>query len=587
MRDRRTPTATSTINQPATTAHERGLTSGRARPAGARGAWWESVQAWVTANAVDIAIVAAITALAGVLRLWHVGTIPLGLHGDEAWTGLDARRVVNEGWIGPYVPSALGQPTGPLYFTALLFKFMPDDTTTIRMSMALFGVAAVPAAYLAFATMFNRTVAAFAAVMLATMAWHLHLSRTGFMVASWTLFECLTLWLLFIGLQRRQWWWFVAAGVAHGLGAYSYNAYMLFVPVPFVAIAWAIARDPDRTVRARTVVLGAIFALSALAVAMPLVRYILADMDRYEAHQRYVGLTHAQQWKDADTSGRIELVWDRAKEWNRGLVYGGRPDYGDGLATQGHPVIQPVIYVLALVGLGMAVRHWRRPQYAVLIAAVLILPWGAFLTVNDGLFRRTLGLAPIAAVLAALPLAAIWQRAWVLDPRWRAPVCAGVLLVPLFTGYDAVRQYFGPVQDTQVIGYVYPYQLDAASRYLRDDMPEGSYVYWYSDRWSFNYETRRFLAPDALGVDRSPKFRPLEPGATRESQMADPLSFSLDPALVDPAHREHAVFVFLDSYAERYQDVIAAHPGGQLIEQMRTRDGGRVEVLFRAYVVTP
>ena len=111
---------------------------------------------WLADSGVDIAIVSSITLLAAAIRLWQLGSVPLGLHGDEALTGLDARRVLHEGWIGPYVISALGQPTGALYFTALLFKFMPQTTFTIRFSMALLGIATIPLAYGAFATMFHK-----------------------------------------------------------------------------------------------------------------------------------------------------------------------------------------------------------------------------------------------------------------------------------------------------------------------------------------------------------------------------------------------------------------------------------------------
>ena len=83
--------------------------------------------------------------------------MPRGLHGDEAWTGLDARRVLHEGWIGPYCRARSASRSGPLYFTALLFTFMPETTFTLRFSMALFGIATIPLAYAAFATMFNRT----------------------------------------------------------------------------------------------------------------------------------------------------------------------------------------------------------------------------------------------------------------------------------------------------------------------------------------------------------------------------------------------------------------------------------------------
>src|SRR5512143_2002081 len=117
-----------------------------------------------------------IVALAAVLRLVALATVPLGLHGDEAVTGMDARRVLTEGWLGPYLPySALGQPAGPVYGTALLFAVLPQTTATIRASMALFSIAAVLFTYLAARQAFDRGTAALAALLLTFMPWHLHL----------------------------------------------------------------------------------------------------------------------------------------------------------------------------------------------------------------------------------------------------------------------------------------------------------------------------------------------------------------------------------------------------------------------------
>ena len=177
--------------------------------------------------------------LAAVLRALAPGQrCPSGSTATRRGPGIDARRCCDEGWIGPYVESALGQPTGPLYFTALLFKFFPQTTFTLRLSMALFGIATIPVAYLAFASMFNRTVGAFAALLLTVMMWHLHLSRTAFMVTAWPFIEMAVLWVAVArdaapaagGCSRspaRSW----------GLGVYSYNAYLLFLPIPLVAIA--------------------------------------------------------------------------------------------------------------------------------------------------------------------------------------------------------------------------------------------------------------------------------------------------------------------------------------------------------------
>ena len=86
-----------------------------------------NVLSTLTRNRYELLFVAALTGVAAFLRIYNLAGLPQGLHGDEAVTGLDALRVMREGWIGPYVGSALGQPAGPLYFTAFIFM-LSDDT---------------------------------------------------------------------------------------------------------------------------------------------------------------------------------------------------------------------------------------------------------------------------------------------------------------------------------------------------------------------------------------------------------------------------------------------------------------------------
>lgn len=510
----------------------------------------------------DLALVAALTLLAGLLRLWDLGAVPAGLHGDEAWTGLDAQRVLSEGWIGPYVLSALGQPTGPLYFTAALFSFLPDTTLTLRLSMALFGVATVPVAYLAFRSMFDATVATFAALLLAVMTWHLHLSRTGFMVTSWPFMEVLVLWLLWLALRRGSLPLFAVAGVLCGLGVYSYNAYPLFLPVVVIALAWSLAYVPSARARRRFATGAVIFATAAAGVAAPLIAYAVDNTETYRLHQERVGVMYSPAWEDAGAFGRVEILADRAWEYARALAYGDRPDFGDGLAEEGQPVVDTVTLTLAAAGLAMALWRWRRPEYAVVIAAVAVLPLGAILTEGDGLFRRTFGLAPFIAVLAAFPLAWIWRRIVVRGDAM-AYTMAGLLLACLaFVGGRNAYEYFGPVQDTVAMNYVYPLELDAAARHIAT-FPKDTRVYFYSDRWGFDYETRIFLAPGYEGTDRSREFRS---GSGRP-----PLDFAT-------SRDRPSLFVFLGDYLDDAERATRRHPGGTLTEGA---DNG--EVIFRTY----
>lgn len=513
----------------------------------------------------DLAIVVAITALAAGLRLWHLETVPLGLHGDEAWTGIDARRVLDEGWIGPYLPSALGQPIGPAYFTALLFSFLPDTTYTLRFSMALFGIATIPVAYCAFAGMFSRTVAAFAALLLAVMMWHLHLSRTGFMVSSWPFIEMAAMLALWRALRRRGLLRFALAGMTAGLGLYTYNAYLLFLPLLLVALVWTYvvggeARWPWRTALASTSAMACV----ALTMSIPMIRYAKRHSADFRYHWTVVGLTHGDAWKAASLTEKADLLWGRAKEWGHGLVRGNRPDLGDALATEGHPPVDPIVALFALAGIGVAVWNWRRAEYAVLLAALLLLPEGALLTVGDGLFRRTLGLAPFVAVLAALPLDWIWRRGGQVHGLLRSGCFALVLLMPAIVGVRTTHAYFSSVQDSRAVRTIFPYQLDAACRYMQN-LSGATHVYFYSERWSFDYETRRFLVPAIRGTDRSRRFRDAQ-----EPRDA-PLDFTAD--------RERDVaFVFLAPYVDEVDKVRERYPGGVETEARRGE-----EILYRAY----
>jgi len=454
--------------------------------------------AWLVRERLDIAIVVALTLTAAALRLPALGSVPLGLHGDEAWTGLDARRILDEGWIGPYVFSALGQPTGPLYFTALVFSIFGDSAASIRLSMALLGVATIPLTFMAFSLMFNRTTAAFAAFILLGMTWHLHLSRMGFMVISWPLAEMAVLWLLWLAFRRESTWLYGLAGLLCGLGLYSYNAYPLFLPLPALALIWMFFRQAPEG-RRRHLAACAVFAGAALIAAAPLIAYVTDHWWEYRYHQRVVSVFESPAWEEGGAVDRAGLLWDRARDWHRGLFFGGVVDYGDGLSTPGHPPVGPVIWLLAVVGLVMTAWRARRLEYALALAAAVLFPLGALLTVDYGMYRRTLGLAPFVALLAALPLAWLFGRLRERPGRARDAAFA-LLALPLAAGAAASCEYFGATQDRREVQFVMVQELEAASRYM-DTLPEGTPVYFYSGRWFLRYETRRYLAPDVEGYD--------------------------------------------------------------------------------------
>ena len=57
---------------------------------------------------------------------------------------------------------------------------------------------------------------------------------------------------------------------------------------------------------------------------------------------------------------------------------------------------------------------------------------------------------------------------------------------------------------SQTAQFAYVEDLAAASHYLHDQNPE--YVYFLANRWTYNYSTRKFIAPNVPGEDRSAEF---------------------------------------------------------------------------------
>jgi hypothetical protein len=119
--------------------------------------------------------------------------------------------------------------------------------------------------------------------------------------------------------------------------------------------------------------------------------------------------------------------------------------------------------------------------------------------------------------------------------------------------------YFGEFRDADVARWTFGYELADASRYL-DGLPGDPYVYFYSDRWSFDYETRRYLAPSREGEDRSEKFGTFDLAPDRSGDV---------------------VYLFLSPYQERADEVERAFASGTRYDSV----AGDGAVRFSAYML--
>ena len=519
---------------------------------------------WCRGHSYLLAIL-AITLLAAVVRIYRIESFPPGLHGDEAWTGLDARRVLDEGWIGPYVPSALGQPSGPLYWTAAVFKLLGDGLLQLRLSMALLGIATVPMTYWATRQMFDRRTALVAAVLIAFMGWHIMFSRTAFMVTAQPLLEVVFLGLLFSAYKQESYAFYAAAGAALGLGVYTYNAYPVFVGATglFAVVLLVVERQRWQTLAPR---LGLMFAV-AFVVALPLISYIRDEKNDYMAHHRLISVLYKPEFEDEDLPGKARVLIERSVDWAKLMTVEPKGDFTDATGTR-TAIIDRLTLGLLLLGVGVCLKR-RTPR----APGAACLPARHAGGGNRDAGRRSAtfarhgadrGNAGGAAPGQALGVGRAQQRRQAHHRAGNGRLRAAGRRYRQRTHVLPTHRRLGgrEVGVRRTAGRGVEVHRDVAGQALR---------LLLQLRWGYDYETRRYLAPDLKGENRSTEFGKRVNADGEEEP----------PPLTDFDARVPSVVVLLPAYLDVLDTVESEYPGGHK-HVGRNRQG---EVLFIAYTL--
>ncbi|MCY3900459.1 MAG: hypothetical protein OXF86_17915 [Caldilineaceae bacterium] len=512
----------------------------------------QHIWAWAGRNRWELLAVALLTVAAAFLRVYRLEEIPAGFHGDEALSGIEGLRILQEGWIGPYTSSALGQLTGPFYLTALMIRLLDASVFSVRLSMGLFGIATVPAAYFLLRTGFGRWIALFGTSALTMSYWHLHFSRLGFGVvplafASTTAAAAL-LWAMKSydagepGERRRNMWSWFAAGALLGLIPYTYFAFPTFLAAIGTAtvLFFLLQKAPFK----RKLLPLSLLALGAAVSAAPVLQFALRSPDAYFGRMNQKSVWDYHEYADAAGFGeKAGFLAERAWEAASLLLRNPRVDGVDGIGGVG--AVDAGIAVLAYFGLIVSVCRWRSPPH--FIAALVVLAALSGLVLTDpsaGSMRRSITAIPWVFGLAGVGAREIVRYGQRRMGNWgRAAAVSASILLLLVSGVWNLSYYFIELPLTSTFRWTFPTyyfeSLDAAHSF--DD--PGT-IYYFSGQRRFQYETIRFLYPDSNGVDRSREFgifdlEKLDPG---------PVTYLLE-----------------GPYVEEIDKIMEMYPGGELI----------------------
>ncbi|MBN9493789.1 glycosyltransferase family 39 protein [bacterium] len=511
----------------------------------------------------EVIAVALVVGTALFLRAYRLDSLPAGLHGDEAVAGLEGQHILRDGWIGPYSPLARGQPAGPLYLVAPAIKALGNTAFATRLVPALMGTLTVLVLYFAIKSRFGRREGILAAVLLATMGWHLLLTRTGFPVGSWPLVTLLAAWALSEAIRRESIAWYAVAGALTAAGIYVYNAHYVVIGAFLLLLVGLLIARRYRPL-GRDLLCVAAFACGLVLVALPMVGFAADGANGYFQHFRAESIASTPTWDKHDTPlAKTRLLATRYGDAWLQLTVSPKIDGVDGTGVT--QILPLTLAGLAFAGAATGLRRRRNePLIWIGLVIIAVAPAAAALSNEQGVARRTLEMTPCIAMFAALALA---EFARFLERRgrrlaWRAGSAAVTTGVIVLCAWQGIVPYFTTFADSSAQRWVYAADFTAATRFMETLKP-GDYVYLASDRQSINYESRQFLAPDVQGEDIG----------------------SRDPAqrfVYFPA-RGRPVFILLGRFRADLPQLELQHPGGKVLPGPAGTDGAA----FIAYELPP
>lgn len=371
----------------------------------------------------EAAMVAAITLLAGALRLVALREIPTLIHHDTASCALVGRSMLTGTTTDPF---AL---TGSWYFFpglgllpyTLGLKLFGTSIVALRLTSAIPGILLVPALYFLVREWFGKSAAVVASLLLAGNHVAVHFSRDGIWNIHSLFIGVVGFAALFGGWRRRSGFWLAVAGVSLGLGLFTYTAGRLFFGLGVITAAvlmWGDKRPRDRRLPASFLVA---LALTLVPLAGSYVRQPEAlRVDRVATVNPFSPSLREHVSGQVGSARPLRILEYQVRRTLAGFATAG--DTSSHYMVQ-RPMISPLILVLALAGIGFGLARLPDPRFVFLLAWLgLGLVFGSVLAINPPSFPRLLAVLPVPIILAAAVVGLIWEKARRLGPVVRVSV---------------------------------------------------------------------------------------------------------------------------------------------------------------------
>lgn len=351
------------------------------------------------------ALLVAIVAYALYTRIHDLGEYPFGIWFDEAVNGIAARAMDHNPQYRPVLFNHMSSQLLLRLYNIGLDIFGVTNIVGVRIVEALFGVGAVIMAYAVGSQLRGPWFGLLMAFFMAIMRWSINFSRIGMPGIEATFFLLLSFYFLYRYFQRHRWRDAFLFGIATGLGLWFYAAFR-FTALALIVYALLKSRFWRQP---RIVGIGLLMVLAVLITIFPLAVYAYHNTDAFTERSRQVLIIYSDV---RQASTLTEALWNNIESHLRMFHIEGDRNGRHNLPKE--PMLGPIMGALMVLGIGLALRGWRRLEEwfflivftAGLGAAILTLEWEAPQAL------RSIGILPAIAYFCSLATFAIGQLLW-------------------------------------------------------------------------------------------------------------------------------------------------------------------------------
>jgi 4-amino-4-deoxy-L-arabinose transferase-like glycosyltransferase len=495
----------------------------------------ERLRGWLPGRRIEIAAIVLILAVALTMRLWRLGDLLPGMHGDEGEAGTQGLAILHGNLVSPFTRGWFNQSNIYYWSLAICMKIFGSGLFGLRTFAVISGVAALVFTYLIAREMFGPRVAIIAGFFLSFQSAALLFSRQEFSNVTVPPLQAGTFYFLVRGLRTRRHLDFAIAGLLAGLAWYYFAGGRLIGPVGAIFLGYlAVTRRSFLRVYWTR---AAAFLIAMVAILTPFLAYYLAyplPTNSYP-NDRFIWLHYDDLAALYGTHSWYLIIWDQLIRTFAVLTE--TIDFS-AMSALDYPVARPLEAALLILGLAWAFWRWRDTRFFLLSLwfwSTLIV--GGVLTTDAPNLPRILGMLPVLAILIAILLDQFWLR--ITDaaaklggtPAWSARgLWAGGVLVAAATVISGIQNkqmyidsWLNEHTNTIVTGQAL-YVHNQGTNYFYYDLG-APMVYW-------THGDNRFINPYALGEDGAnlPTRLPIIDNGANADRDAN---FMIWPAMID------------------------------------------------------